>query len=71
MMIHFAESSSSSEDEAPEGRTAPSSSKDDSTIEMIRRYMADKLGFLDSDEKPHEKVCFTFFSERTSIFPEK
>lgn len=49
-------SNSSSDDEAPSGPSRTSDGKDDSTIEMIRRYMADKLGFLDKEEKSHEKV---------------
>ncbi|XP_034232545.1 NAD-dependent protein deacetylase sirtuin-2 isoform X4 [Thrips palmi] len=50
------ESNSSSDDEATSGPSRVSDAKDDSTIEMIRRYMADKLGFLDSEEKSHQKV---------------
>lgn len=43
-------------DEAASGPSRPEAEKDDSAIEMIRRYMAAKLGFLDNEENSHEKV---------------
>ncbi|KAJ1523502.1 hypothetical protein ONE63_001354 [Megalurothrips usitatus] len=51
-------SNSSSDDEAasgPSGLSGPAGN-DDTAIEMIRRYMAQKLGFIDHEEKVREKV---------------
>ncbi|KAK3924679.1 NAD-dependent protein deacetylase sirtuin-2 [Frankliniella fusca] len=52
---------SSSDDEAASASVSNStegstSDKDKTAIEMITRYMAEKLGFIDTEEKSHEKV---------------